>query len=113
MTQLNKLSRPAFQAHPFHMVEPSPWPFLTGFAVLSMMVGAVLYFNGIANGEMLLTLGFLSTLFAFILWFRDVTTEGTYLGDHTLIVQKGLTMGVALFIVTEVFFFVSIFWALK
>lgn len=111
MTQIKNLPRHSFQAHPFHMVEPSPWPLLTSFAVLSMMVGAVLYFNGIANGEMLLTLGFLSTLFSFILWFRDVTTEGTYLGDHTLIVQKGLTMGVALFIVTEVFFFVSIFWA--
>lgn len=108
---MNNLTRTQFQSHPFHMVEPSPWPLLTSFAVLSMMVGAVLYFNGIMHGEVLLTLGFLSTLFAFILWFRDIITEGTYLGDHTLIVQKGLTMGVALFIVTEIFFFVSIFWA--
>ncbi|KLT38598.1 hypothetical protein CC85DRAFT_22464 [Cutaneotrichosporon oleaginosum] len=30
-----------------------------------------------------------TTLFAFVLWFRDITTEGTYLGDHTLIVQNG------------------------
>jgi len=76
-----------------------------------MMNGAVLYFNDIQFGGILLTLGFLSTLFAFILWFRDITTEGTYLGDHTLIVQKGLTMGVAFFIVTEAFFFLTIFWA--
>lgn len=109
MTGINKLNRSSFQSHPFHLVEPSPWPLLTSFAVLSIMIGAVLYFNGM--GETLLVLGFLSTLFAFILWFRDVTTEGTYLGDHTLIVQKGLTMGVALFIVTEIFFFISIFWA--
>jgi cytochrome c oxidase subunit 3 len=108
----NAHSRYQFQAFPFHLVESSPWPILTSNAVLSMMIGAVLYFNGIAYGRELLTLGFLATLFAFILWFRDVTTEGTYLGDHTLIVQKGLTMGVSLFIVTEVFFFVSIFWAL-
>lgn len=107
----NAHSRHQFQAFPFHLVESSPWPILTSNAVLSMMIGAVLYFNGIAYGRELLTLGFLATLFAFILWFRDVTTEGTYLGDHTLIVQKGLTMGVSLFIVTEVFFFVSIFWA--
>lgn len=108
---MNNLTRSQFQSHPFHMVEPSPWPLLTSFAVLSMMTGAVLYFNGIQHGEIILTLGLLSTVFAFVLWFRDVITEGTYLGDHTMIVQKGLTMGVSLFIVTEAFFFVSIFWA--
>jgi cytochrome c oxidase subunit 3 len=90
---------------------PTKDQILTANASLSMMIGAVLYFNGIAHGSTLLTLGFLATLFAFILWFRDVTTEGTYLGDHTLIVQKSLTLGVSLFIVTEVFFFISIFWA--
>ena len=100
-----------FQTHPFHLVELSPWPILTANAVLSMMIGAVLYFNGIRHGSTLVTLGFLATLFAFILWFRDVTTEATYQGDHTQIVQKGLTIGVSLFIVTEVFFFISIFWA--
>lgn len=100
-----------FQPYPYHMVEASPWPVLMSFAVMSMMIGRVLYFNSIAHGGLLLVLGFLSTLFAFVLWFRDITTEGTYLGDHTLIVQKGITMGVALFIVTEAFFFLTIFWA--
>nr|YP_010044450.1 cytochrome c oxidase subunit 3 [Trichosporon inkin]QPF23691.1 cytochrome c oxidase subunit 3 [Trichosporon inkin] len=107
---INRLKK-QFQPYPYHMVEVSPWPLLTSFAVLSMMIGAVLYFNSIQNGGILLTLGFLSTFFAFVLWFRDITTEGTYLGDHTLTVQKGLTMGVALFSVTEPFFFLSIFWA--
>ena len=44
-------------------------------------------------------------------WFRDVISEGTYLGNHTLAVQKGLNMGVALFIVSEGLFFLAIFWA--
>lgn len=110
MTALS-IPRPQFQAHPFHMVESSPWPMLTGNAVLTMLVSFVLWVNGIQYGSELLGLGFLSVVFAFTLWFRDVTIEGTYLGDHTLIVQKGLTMGVSLFIVTEAFFFVSIFWA--
>jgi len=45
------------------------------------------------------------------LWFRDVISEGTYLGNHTLAVQKGLNMGVGLFIVSEALFFLAIFWA--
>ena len=43
------------------------------------------------------------------LWFRDVTNEATYLGNHTLAVQRGLNMGVGLFIVSEAFFFLAIF----
>ena len=35
----------------------------------------------------------------------------TYEGHHTSFVQRGLTIGVALFIVSEVFAFVSVFWA--
>lgn len=33
------------------------------------------------------------------------------MGNHTFAVQKGLNLGVALFIVSEIFFFISIFWA--
>jgi cytochrome c oxidase subunit 3 len=36
-------------------------------------------------------------------------TEASYLGAHTDKVQKGISLGVALFIVSEVFFFLSIF----
>ena len=35
----------------------------------------------------------------------------TFLGNHTLAVQKGLNLGVILFIVSEALFFVAIFWA--
>jgi cytochrome c oxidase subunit 3 len=74
-----------------------------------MAISAVLYFHGYAFGGQLLLIGFTLTGSAMVLWFRDVITEGTYLGDHTLQVQKGLTMGVALFIVSEVFAFLSVF----
>jgi cytochrome c oxidase subunit 3 len=53
------------------------WPLLTSFAVLTMAVGAVMYFHGFVNGGNLLTLGFLLTLFGMILWFRDVISEGS------------------------------------
>jgi cytochrome c oxidase subunit 3 len=45
------------------------------------------------------------------LWFRDIISEATYLGNHTLAVQRGLSMGVGLFIVSEALFFLAIFWA--
>jgi hypothetical protein len=42
-------------------------------------------------------------------YIQSVVAEGTLLGNHTFAVQKGLNLGVALFIVSEVFFFISIF----
>jgi len=54
---------------------------------------------------------FFTTLFLLVysmsLWFRDIISEATYLGNHTLAVQRGLNMGVALFIVSEALFFFS------
>jgi cytochrome c oxidase subunit 3 len=75
-----------------------------------------MYFNGystpLPGGPItLLVLGFVTTASSIALWFRDVVTEGTFLGDHTFLVQKGISIGVALFIVSEVFFFLSIFWS--
>lgn len=99
------------QYHPHHLVANSPWPILTANSVLAILTGAVLYFNGISFGGSFCTLGFVTTTIAFILWFRDVTIEGTHLGLHTKVVQHGLSIGVGLFIVTETFFFLSIFWA--
>ena len=46
-----------------------------------------------------------------ISWWGDVIKEGTFLGCHTSLVVRGLRVGMALFILSEVFFFVSFFWA--
>jgi cytochrome c oxidase subunit 3 len=50
-----------------------------------------------------------SVIYSMGLWFRDIISEGTYLGNHTLAVQRGLNMGVALFILSEALFFLAIF----
>lgn len=114
MTNFNNpiaLKRNQFQAFPFHLVEQSPWPIVTSFTLLTMAIAAVLYFHGFPFGGELLILGFVLTVSAMALWFRDVIVEGTYLGDHTSQVQAGLNLGVILFIVSEVMAFLSVFWA--
>ena len=103
--------RTQFQKFPFHLVDPSPWPILLSFSLLNLTVGAVSYMHGISNGGNLLTLGFILTVYCMILWFRDVTCEGTYLGHHTKEVKNGIMIGMILFIISEVFAFLSVFWA--
>nr|WUR10634.1 cytochrome c oxidase subunit III [Elmerina hispida] len=69
-----------------------------------------MYFHGFENGGSLLFLGFILTSFAMVFWFRDIILEGTFLGNHTKQVQRGLNLGFALFIVSEVMAFFSVFW---
>ena len=109
--QMNNIKLNKFQYHPFHLVETSPWPILVSFSLLSLTTGAVMYLQGYPNGGLLLTLGLVLTASGMGLWFRDVITEGTYEGHHTKQVQKGLIIGLVLFIVSEVFAFFSVFWA--
>jgi hypothetical protein len=100
-----------FQHFPFHLVDPSPWPILLSFSLLNLTVGAVAYMHGFSYGGYILTLGFILTTYGMILWFRDVVIEASYLGHHTTEVKHGLMLGVLLFIVSEVFAFLSVFWA--
>jgi len=97
--------------HLYHLVTPSPWPIVTAFAAFILTVGAVMYFHGYLYGNILWPLGlFLIILYKF-LWFKDVIREGTFLGDHTIVVQRGLRYGMVLFITSEVMFFFAFFWA--
>lgn len=43
-------------------------------------------------------------------WWRDIIRESTYQGFHTKKVIKGLKIRILLFIISELFFFVRIFW---
>jgi cytochrome c oxidase subunit 3 len=67
--------------------------------------------HGFNHAEYFLALAFILVISSMSFWFRDVISEATYLGNHTLAVQRGLNMGVALFIVSEALFFLAIFWA--
>lgn len=61
------INRNQFQSFPYHLVDPSPWPILVSFSLLSFTVGAVVYMQGYPYGNYLISLGFHITLFAMIL----------------------------------------------
>ena len=108
---MSNLNRSNFQAHPFHLVSPSPWPLYTSISLLTLTTSAVLTFHGFVSEVYCLFLSIITVVGSMSLWFRDIISEATYLGNHTLAVQRGLNMGVALFIVSEALFFLAIFWA--
>jgi cytochrome c oxidase subunit 3 len=98
-----------YQNFGFHLVTKSPWPILMSFSLLNMAIGAVLCMHGFNHGSSVISLGLIITIFGMGLWFRDIITEGTFLGDHTKRVQSGITIGFLLFIISEAFAFFSVF----
>ncbi len=105
------ITRSIFQAHPFHLVSPSPWPLYTSISLLTLTTTGVSTMHNYDHAKIVLLIALISVVYSMSLWFRDVISEGTYLGNHTLAVQRGLNMGVGLFIVSEGLFFLAIFWA--
>lgn len=98
-----------FQAHPFHLVDNSPWPILISFSIFYMLLGAVLYMQGYDGN--LFSLGFILTLTIMNFWLGDVVAEGSLKGHHTKEVKNGIVLGFYLFIISEVLVFFSVFWA--
>jgi len=50
------------------------------------------------------------TLLLFAIWFRDITRERAYQGQHRILVQRGLKWGLIWFLFREVWFFFRVFW---
>lgn len=95
--------------HPYHIVNISPWPLLVGFGTLRRVIGIIKMFSYFELD--LLFISLLLIIIMVLVWWRDVIRERTYQGLHSRVVLRGLIAGIILFIVSEVFFFISFFWA--
>jgi cytochrome c oxidase subunit 3 len=97
--------------HPFHLVDPSPWPLISAIGSFFATFGGVMYMHFYQSGAFLLSIGILIILYVMFAWWRDIVREGTFEGQHTQAVQNGLRLGMILFIVSEIMFFFAFFWA--
>jgi cytochrome c oxidase subunit 3 len=98
------------RAHPYHLVDPSPWPIVGTISALVLVVGGLMFMREVPAGRFVLPLGMLGVVTTMFLWWRDVIRESRS-GDHSDRVARGLRIGMGLFILSEVFFFVAFFWA--
>nr|YP_010944600.1 cytochrome oxidase subunit 3 [Gymnascella aurantiaca]WMB97476.1 cytochrome oxidase subunit 3 [Gymnascella aurantiaca] len=100
-----------YQRHPYHLVSPSPWPLNTSISLFTLTLTGVLTMHGFSKAGYILIIAFLNLILSMSLWFKDIASEATFLGNHTYAVQRGINLGVGLFIVSEALFFLAIFWA--
>ena len=97
------------QKHPYHLVDPSPWPLVGALGGGVLAVGTVIFMHG--GTAWIMPIGGALVILTMYLWWRDVVREAVHEGHHTPIVQLGLRYGMLLFIASEVMFFAAFFWA--
>lgn len=97
------------KTHPFHIVELSPLPILTSFALLLLTSGGVMFMHDYTGGNYVLTAGILSVFICLYKWWSSVIIESKV--HHNDTVRLGLRFGMALFILSEIMFFVVFFWS--
>ncbi len=105
--------------HDYHLVNPSPWPFVASIGALIAAIGFVVSQKGLVTDEnnfflsdgqwALFWIGMGILVLTCIGWWSDVIKESKA-GDHTPVVDIGLRYGMILFIASEVMFFVAWFW---
>lgn len=95
--------------HPYHLVDESPWPIFSASTAFVLVIGITKWFHTTESG--LFIFGTLVLLLIIIQWWRDVIGESSFQGLHSSIVELGMRWGMVLFIMSEIFFFLSFFWA--
>ncbi|GAB4288267.1 MAG: cytochrome c oxidase subunit 3 [Roseovarius sp.] len=95
------------KTHPYHILNPSIWPFMGAVSAFVMLFGAVLFFHD--SGPWMMLIGALGVAYVMFGWWSDTIRENQE-GHHTPVVRIGLRYGFILFIMSEVMFFSVWFW---
>ena len=107
--------------HDYHIIDPSPWPFLGSVGALVMAIGGVACMQYLKAGDFpffginltnpwMFFIGLAIVLYTMYSWWSDTIKEGQE-GHHTRVVSLHLRYGMIMFIASEVMFFVAWFWA--
>ncbi|OJU52096.1 MAG: cytochrome c oxidase subunit 3 [Mesorhizobium sp. 61-13] len=107
--------------HDYHIIDPSPWPFIGSVGALVMALGGVGWMQYLKGNEFhlfgvnlatpwIFFIGLLIVLYTMFSWWSDTIKEA-HEGHHTRVVSLHLRYGMIMFIASEVMFFVAWFWA--
>lgn len=102
--------------HPYHLVNPSPWPLLSAFAGGLFAVGLVFWFHDMELGSLKLGWGYtipglMAILACMFFWWKSVLHETMVEDVHNETTEHSMKLGMSLFIASEFMFFVAFFWA--
>ena len=103
-----KIRNYSVPAHPYHLVDVSPWPILMSFGLLSLALVLVSWLTLGSNSLLMYAIIILNIIFVSYQWLKDVVREGLA-GYHTQAVREGLMLGFIIFLITEVLLIIKPF----
>jgi len=75
---LFKIGLTIFTKHPYHLIDPSPWPLITSSAVFIVTIGLVGWMHHVIGGWSLFLNVTVLLLFITAIWWRDTIREATF-----------------------------------
>lgn len=93
---------------PFFIVKNRPWPIIISFNLINILIRIILWIY--IKKYFLFIIIIINILIIKILWFRDIIRERTFQGNHTYFIKIILKFSIIIFIISELFFFISFFW---
>lgn len=94
--------------HPFHITTNRPWPLIISFNIINLLLTNVIRLN--SKFTILNIFNLITLILTSYQWWRDLIRERTFQGFHTLNIINIIKFRIILFIISELFFFISFFW---
>jgi len=93
---------------PYFILNLSPWPILIALNTFNLIISNIIIINFKFNIISLINIFIIISIS--ILWWRDVIRERTFQGNHNFYIINLIKFRIILFIISEIFLFISFFW---
>nr|YP_009728513.1 cytochrome c oxidase subunit III [Indomegoura indica]QIA95426.1 cytochrome c oxidase subunit 3 [Indomegoura indica] len=93
---------------PYFILNLSPWPILMSLNTFNLMISNIMIMNFKYNFMSMMNL--IMMILISTLWWRDIIRESTYQGNHNFYIMNLIKFSMILFIISEMFLFISFFW---
>nr|YP_009679956.1 cytochrome c oxidase subunit III [Gordionus alpestris]QDH52412.1 cytochrome c oxidase subunit 3 [Gordionus alpestris] len=97
--------------NPLYIINPSFWPLLGSLSALGAMTALLGVMWKTSNNIIFVIFAIVAMTMTFYMWGKDLQRESSMSGEMLSTISKSLGFSFLLFIVSEIMFFVSFFWA--
>lgn len=93
---------------PYFILNLRPWPILISTNIFNIIISNIIILNFKINRFIIINLIIVITIS--ITWWRDIIRERTFQGNHNFYIINLIKFRIILFIISEIFLFISFFW---
>lgn len=93
---------------PYFILNLSPWPILIAINTFNLIISNIIIINFKFN--LISIINLIIIIIISILWWRDIIRERTFQGNHNFYIINLIKFRIILFIISEIFLFISFFW---